>query len=98
MEPLKTVVVGAGRGRSHVQSIQRLPNLFELVAWVDLDAKRLNEQITEAGLPAAIASTSLVETLEHTDCDAVVVATWARTHEALVGQAIAAQKHILVEN
>lgn len=97
VEPLKTVVVGAGRGRSHVQSIQRLPNLFELVAWVDLDATRLNERITEAGLPAAIASTSLAKTLEHTDCDAVVVATWARTHEAIVGQAIDAQKHILVE-
>jgi len=98
VEPLKTVVVGAGRGRSHVQSIQRLPNLFEIVAWVDLDATRLNERITEAGLPADIASTSLAKTLEHTDCDAVVVATWARTHEAIVGQAIDAHKHILVEN
>ena len=96
-EPLKTVVVGAGRGRSHVQSIQRLPDLFELVAWVDLDATRLHERIDEADLPAAIASTSLTNTLEKTDCDAVVVATWARTHEALVGQAIDAEKHILVE-
>ena len=52
VEPLKTVVVGAGRGRSHVQSIQRLPNLFELVAWVDLDAIRLNERISNI-LPRA---------------------------------------------
>ena len=96
-EPLKTVVVGAGRGRSHVQSIQRLPNLFELVAWVDLDAIRLNERISEAGLSTTLASTSLAKTLEHTDCDAIVVATWARTHNAIVGQAIDAQKHILVE-
>ncbi|HCU72213.1 MAG: hypothetical protein CL790_03125 [Chloroflexi bacterium] len=96
-EPLKTVVVGAGRGRSHVQSIQRLPNLFELVAWVDLDAIRLNERISEAGLSTTLASTSLAKTLEHTDFDAIVVATWARTHNAIVGQAIDAQKHILVE-
>lgn len=96
-EPLKAVVVGAGRGRSHVQSIQRLLGLFELVAWVDLDATRLRERIDEAGLPTTIASTSLTDTLEQTKCDVVVVATWARTHEAIVGQAIDAEKHILVE-
>ena len=95
--PLKVVVVGAGRGRSQVQSIRRLPELLELVAWVDLDLDRLHTRIDEAGLSHDLASPSLDSTLTTADCDAVVVATWARSHEAVVGEALDAGKHVLVE-
>ena len=95
--PLKIAVVGAGRGRSQVRSIQALPELFQLVAWVDINLPLLHERIDEAGLSRNLASGSLQETLDEQEVDAVVVATWARTHELLVGQALDAGKHVLVE-
>ncbi len=94
---IKTVVVGAGRGRSQVRSLGRAADLFELTAWVDLDLERLHGAIDEAGLPRELASDSLDDTLASRDVDAVVVATWARTHEPLVGRALDAGKHVLVE-
>ena len=95
--PLKVVVVGAGRGQSQVRSILRLPDSLELVGWVDLDLKRLHRRIDEAGLSYDLASPSLGSTLTKTNFDAVVVATWARSHEEVVGQALEAGKHVLVE-
>ena len=95
--PIKVAVVGAGRGRSQIRSLQALPELFNLVAWVDLNLPLLHERIDEAGLSRDLASDSLQETLDQGQVDAVVVATWARTHELLVGQALDAGKHVLVE-
>ena len=95
--PINVAVVGAGRGRSQIRSLQALPELFQLVAWVDLNLPLLHERIDEAGLSRDLASGSLQETLDQRQVDAVVVATWARTHELLVGQALDAGKHVLVE-
>ena len=48
-------------------------------------------------LPDHLAYTSYPEALEGSDCDGVVVATWARTHDELVEAAIEADKHVMVE-
>ena len=63
-DPINVAVVGAGRGRSQIRSLQALPELFQLVAWVDLNVPLLHERIDEAGLSRDLASGSLQETLD----------------------------------
>ena len=95
--PLRIVIVGAGRGRSHLRSVRALDAQFELAGVVDLDAARLRKLCGEEGVPEDLAYSSLDEALSATGCDAVTVATWARTHEPLVAQALQANAHVLVE-
>jgi predicted dehydrogenase len=94
---IRTVIVGAGRGRSHLRSLLALTEQYELAGIVDLDAARLSKLCAEEALAEDLAYRSLEEALAATACDAVVVATWARTHEALVEQALQAGAHVLVE-
>ena len=94
---VKSIVVGAGRGRSHVRSELALPEKYDLVAWIDLDADLLNKRLDEFKLPRSLGSISYDDALEKSGCDLVVVATWARTHEELVEKALRAGKHVLVE-
>ena len=45
-----------------------------------------------------MAYTSYPDALEQgSDCDGVMIATWARTHDELVEAAIEADKHVMVE-
>ena len=97
LERSRTIVVGAGRGRAHLRSLLALPTLFEVVGLVDLDADRLTPVLAANGLPAHLGFTSYDEALTRTNCDAVVIATWARTHAGLVEQALRAGKHVMVE-
>ena len=94
---IRIVIVGAGRGRSHLRSTRALPDQFELAGMVDLDAARLSKLCAEDGVPAELAFTSLETALAAGPCHAVMVATWARTHEVLVEQALEAGAHVLVE-
>ena len=94
---VRTVIVGAGRGRSHLHSVLTLRERFELAGVVDLDAARLAKLCAEQRVAPELAYASLDDALAATACDAVVVATWARTHESLVAQALDAGAHVLVE-
>ena len=94
---IRVIVVGVGRGRSHLRSFLALPDLFEVVGLVDLDAERLQKTLAEHDLPENLGYTSCDEALARSECDAVMVATWARTHEALIEQALDADKHVMVE-
>ncbi|MBM4437064.1 MAG: Gfo/Idh/MocA family oxidoreductase [Actinobacteria bacterium] len=96
-KPIRMLVVGAGRGRSHLRSFLNLPDLFEVVGVVDLDAARLQKALDEAQLPARLGATSFESALAESGCDGVMIATWARSHEPLVEQALRAGKHVLVE-
>ena len=95
--PLRMIVVGSGRGKSHARSCLARPETFELVGLVDIDAQRLKTAIHDLELPDHLAYTSYSQALEGSDCDGVVVATWARTHDELVEAAIEAGKHVMVE-
>lgn len=97
MQRLRTLIVGAGRGRAHVRSLRALPERYAVAGVVDLDAERLRRLCAEEGLAPELAYGSLGAALADGSCDAVVVATWARTHEELVEQALAAGAHVLVE-
>ena len=95
--PIRIVIVGAGRGRTHLRSVRALAGQFELTGVVDTDAARLSTLCAQEHVPEALAYSSLDDALAATPCDAVVVATWARTHEPLVAQALQAGAHVLVE-
>ena len=96
-DPIRVVVVGAGRGRSHLRSVLALGERFELAGVVDPDAARLAKLCAEERVAPALAFASLDDALAATACAAVVVATWARTHEPLVAQSLEAGAHVLVE-
>ena len=95
--PIRIVIVGAGRGRSHLRSVRTLGDRFKLAGVVDLDAARLAQVCAEERVAPELAFASLDEALAAGGCDAVMVATWARTHEPLVAQALEAGAHVLVE-
>ena len=94
---IRIVVVGAGRGRSHLRSVLALGERFELAGVVDLDAARLAKLCAEEPVAPELAYASLDDAFAATTCDAVMIATWARTHEPLVAQALQAGAHVLVE-
>lgn len=97
MKKIRTLIVGVGRGRAHLRSLRALPERYEVAGVVDLDAERLRRLCAEEELAPELAYDSLDAALAAAACDAVVVATWARTHEELVEQALAAGAHVLVE-
>lgn len=97
MKKIRTLIVGVGRGRAHLRSLRALPERYEVAGVVDLDAERLRRLCAEEELAPELAYGSLDAALAAAACDAVVVATWARTHEELVEQALAAGAHVLVE-
>ncbi|MBM4437555.1 MAG: Gfo/Idh/MocA family oxidoreductase [Actinobacteria bacterium] len=94
---IRALVVGAGRGQAQVRAFLDLPAQYELAGWVDLDTARLHAQLDKCGLPRALGSNSFEAAIARSDVDLVAVATWARTHEELVGKALRAGKHVLVE-
>ena len=96
-DPVRIVIVGAGRGRSHLRSVRALGERFELAGVVDLDGERLAQVCAAEQVAPELAYASLDDALAAGPCDAVVVATWARTHEPLVAQALTAGAHVLVE-
>ena len=96
-EPIRMIVVGAGRGRSHLRSFLALPEQYEVVGLVDMDQERLTAALEAFELSENLGYTSYDQALAQSGCDGVMVATWARTHEALIEQALASDKHILVE-
>lgn len=66
-----------------------------VVAVAELDAGRLGEVARQ--YPAVAATQDHRTLLARADVDAVVIATPAATHAQLVGEALAAGKHVLVE-
>ena len=91
------IVVGAGRGQSHLRALLSKSDYFEVVGLVDMDQERLKKVCLANKIPEKSAYTSFKTALAESDCEAVVIATWARTHDTLVREAILAGKHVLVE-
>jgi predicted dehydrogenase len=92
---IRVAVVGAGHWGPNL--IRNFDNkLTSEVAWVvDRDAKRL-EQV-KARFPQVLLSGDIEPALKDPKVDAVVISTPTSTHYALVKQALAAGKHVLVE-
>ncbi len=92
--PLGVVVVGTGFGcRIHVPAAKAAG--MEVVAIVGRDREKATRRAARAGVEASFGS--LEEALRLPNADIVVVATPPATHAALAEEAIAADRHVLVE-
>jgi predicted dehydrogenase len=94
---LRVILAGMGlRGRDWAAELQR-NDRCELVACVDVDRQTLDTSAGGFGIPENRRHTDLQSALNSHDCDAVVVATSADTHEAACRLAIQQGKALLVE-
>ncbi|MEM7766606.1 MAG: Gfo/Idh/MocA family oxidoreductase, partial [Pseudomonadota bacterium] len=92
MDALKVGVAGAGVfGNYHAQKAAASART-ELIGVFDVDAARADAVAAEYGARGYDAFPAMLEA-----CDAVVVAVPATYHEALVGEALDAGCHVLVE-
>lgn len=91
--PPRIAVIGAGPwGRNHLRNFHALG---ALAAFVDADADTRGRMAADYAGVRACADAG--EVLGDADIPAVVIATPAATHGALVGRALAAGKHVFVE-
>lgn len=92
---LRVAVIGAGYWGPNLARNFAMSSDWELVAICDEDATRARDLARRTGNPEVV--TSVDELLARDDLDAVAVATPTRTHHDIVMQAIAAGKHVVVE-
>jgi scyllo-inositol 2-dehydrogenase (NAD+) len=92
---IAVLVVGLGKiGWMHASNVAyRIPRV-RLAAVCDADAGVLSRAEAEFGVPA---SQDLVVSLGRADVDAVLIASPARTHAAVISAAVAAGKHVFSE-
>jgi predicted dehydrogenase len=92
VQPVRTIVVGAGHlGTYHLQKLAAEPRA-ELVGVVEIDGSRLAQKAAEYGIEGA-------DTLEAFAgrADAAIIATPTVTHRSLASGAVAHGMHVLVE-
>ena len=65
-DPMRMIVVGLGRGKSHIRNLTAMQEQFELVGVVDLNAELLNTVLEEFSLPQSLGYTSFDEALVRT--------------------------------
>ena len=95
MQPVRLALIGFGYwGPNYARVLSDLPGA-ELTAICDQRPDRL--AIVQQRYRAAAACGSLDQLLARDDVDAVVIATPASTHEALVRASLATGRHVLVE-
>ena len=93
--PVRIGVIGCGHwGPNHVRNFAAHPD-SDVVAIADVEAKRL--AALQAVYPRLAVYQDYHALLSREDIDAVVVATPASTHHAVVTAALAAGKHVLCE-
>ncbi len=98
MIPLRLIQVGMGNwGRSWAKQVAQLDALAHIVAYVDVQPAMLQHLQTELGVNAHMCFASLHAALAASDADAVLVTTALADHVPVVLEALAANKHVLVE-
>jgi hypothetical protein len=98
MTSLRLIRVGMGGwGRSWATLTARLGELAHAVAYVDVQPAMLQQLQTDLGVSADMCFRSLEAALVRTDAEAVLVTTALAGHVPVVLQALAANKHVLVE-
>ena len=91
---LKVGVVGGGIGAAHVDAYRQLPDLYEVVAFCDIDAAKTDKARAELGI--ADVTTSFDDLLGR-DLDIVDVTTPSNLHFAQAMRALEAGHHVVVE-
>lgn len=100
MQQIRFIQVGVGnRGANILQDfLAHYGDRFVPVAIVDLNPAFLAEASSRTGLTTLPTYATLTEALaQRPEADAVVIVTPARFHTAMVGEALAAGKHVWVE-
>jgi len=98
MIPLQLIQVGMGGwGRNWAKLLAQLGELAYPVAYVDVQPAMLQQLQTDLGVSADRCFPSLQAALAATDAEAVLVTTALAGHMPVVLQALAANKHVLVE-
>jgi predicted dehydrogenase len=88
-------IVGFGIGRMHLEGFRALPDLWDVRAVVDLDAKRRAQAGREFGVPETPSDIEAV--LGRADIDVIDICTPPATHLPLAEAALAAGHHVICE-
>ncbi len=91
---LKVGVVGGGIGAGHIAAYRELPDLYEVVAFCDVDPAKNEKAKAEFGI--ADTTTSFAELLSR-DLDVVNITTPSNLHFEQAMQALAAGRNVVVE-
>jgi len=94
---LKVVIAGLGpRGKDWVREVRTSP-ASELAACVDVDQSVLRTAAGALNIPEQSCFLDLQQALEQTQCDALIVATSAASHNDVCQHALSRQIAVLVE-
>jgi predicted dehydrogenase len=92
---LNVAVIGGGVGKQHIEAWQKLDDLYDLVAFCDIDPKRAAEVVERYRIPTSM--TDLDDLLAREDIDIVDLATPPSLHVEQINAALAAGKHVVCE-
>jgi predicted dehydrogenase len=93
--PLRVAVVGGGIGTQHIDAYQKLPELYELRVFCDINPERAQDVSARYGIPVALGS--LEEVLDREDVDLVDICTPSGLHFAQSRAVLRAGKHVVCE-
>lgn len=94
-ERLRVAVVGGGVGKQHIKAWQQLDELFDLVAFCDVDPKRANQVAATYGVATSV--TRLDDLLTRKDIDVIDLATPPGLHVEQIKAVLAANKDVVCE-
>lgn len=92
---LRVAVVGGGIGTQHLDAFRKLPELFELRAFCDIDPDKARAVGERYGIPVTLGS--LEEVLDRADVDLVDLCTPSGLHFEQTRAALQAGKHVVCE-
>jgi predicted dehydrogenase len=92
---LRVAVVGGGIGKSHVASLQELPDRFEVAAICDIDVARARALAESANVPRV--TTDLAELCRMDDLDVISICTPPHLHFEQIQQVLEAGKYAICE-
>jgi predicted dehydrogenase len=94
---IRVAITGMGsRGQDWVREVRAEPG-YEFAACVDTDVEVLRRAATKLSIPQEQCFTTLTDALDHSACDAVIVATSADCHTDVCEAALARGLALIVE-
>jgi predicted dehydrogenase len=92
---LRVAVVGGGIGTQHIEAYRKLPELYEVRAFCDIDAAKAKAVTERFGIPDEVGT--FEEVLERADVDLVDICTPSSLHFAQSRAVLRAGKHVASE-
>lgn len=94
-EKLRIGVIGSGVGRNHVRACKNLSEMYDVVAFCDIDEARAHQVAAEHGIPRVF--TDAAEMWRADDVDVVDICTPSNLHVRQCLEALDAGKHVVCE-